>query len=201
MLLLRAARPFRLARQHDEARGVVLGVGHVLLQSLKAINLRRQRCRQGRAANIARFRHFARCARGVGGDHGLDAERADDVAALAERVDMAFDRPDRFQRGAVRRHQLMLHWQEPLGDDVKPRARHQVMNISHASGYRIVDRNHAELGAPAAHSGECVLEGRTRQQRITRIGLLAGNLRVGAGLALECDLFSSAHHRRFKFYS
>ncbi len=41
-----------------------------------------------------------RRARGIGGDHRLDAKRADDVAALAERVDVALDGLDRFERCA-----------------------------------------------------------------------------------------------------
>ena len=80
----------------------------------------------------------------------LTAEFADDVAALPERVHVAFHRPDRLQRRAVRRQQLMLHRQEPFGDDVQPRRRHQVMDVGDPAGHRILDRDHAEIGSAVA---------------------------------------------------
>ena len=52
------------------------------------------------------LRDLARRARGVGGDHRLEAELADELAALAERMDVALDRLDGLQRRALRRHQV-----------------------------------------------------------------------------------------------
>jgi hypothetical protein len=155
---------------------------------LQAVDFRRQRGRQRRTRYVAGFGDLARRARCVGGDHGLDAERPDDVAALPERVHMAFDRPDGLQRRAFRRHQLMLHRKKPLGHDMQPRARHQMMDVSDPPGHRIVDRDHGERGTSVAHRGEGVLEGRTRQRLVGWVGLPAGNVRVRARFALESDL-------------
>ena len=52
---------------------------------------------------VAGFGDLARRARGVGGDDRLDAELADDLAALAERMDVALDRLDVLERRALRR--------------------------------------------------------------------------------------------------
>jgi len=104
---------------------------------------------------------------------------------LAERVDVALDRLDRFQRRAARRHQLMLNGQEIFGDDMQAGFRHQVMDVGDAAGHRIVDRDHGERGAPGAHRSEGILKRRTRQRLIATIRLVAGDVRVGARLALE----------------
>src|SRR6516164_11189233 len=74
--LFPAARPFWLARQYDEAGGIVFGVGDVLLENAKAIDFRRQPGRQRRAGDVAGFSDFACGAGGVGGYHRLDAELA-----------------------------------------------------------------------------------------------------------------------------
>ena len=97
----------------------MLGVGDVLFQDLQLINLRSELGRQRSARNIAGFRHFTRGARRIGGDYRLDAQLADDVAALAERVDVAFDRFDGAQRRTFRRHELVLYRQKPFADDMQ----------------------------------------------------------------------------------
>ena len=89
------------------------------------------------------------------------------------------------ERRALRRHQLMLHRQEPLGDDVQARTRHQVMDVGDAAGDRVLDRDHAERGLAACHRGEGILEGRARHRLVVGIGLAAGEMRVRAGLALK----------------
>src|SRR5262249_10977761 len=98
------------------------------------------------------------------------------------------DRLDRVQLGAFGRDELMLNRQKPFGDDVQLRRRHQVMNIRHTPGERVVDRNHGERRTAAAHRGEGVLERGARQRLVIRIGLLAGNMRIRARLALKGDL-------------
>ena len=85
---------FGVARQHDEARGVVGLVLDVLGEDVEPVDLGGEPRRDGGARLVAGLRDLARRARRVGGDHRLDAELADDLAALAERVDVALDRLD-----------------------------------------------------------------------------------------------------------
>src|SRR5271166_3919626 len=86
-------RPLRLLRQDDEAGRVVflvLDVGH---QGLQAVDLAGELGGERGAAPVAPFRHFARRAGGVARNHRLELVAADDVAALAERMDVAVDCP------------------------------------------------------------------------------------------------------------
>ncbi len=83
----------------------------------------------------------------------------------------------------------MLHRQKPFADNMQPRSRHEMMNIGDPAGERIVDRNHPEHGATGAHRGKGVLEGRTRQRLVARIGFVAGDMRIRAEFALECNFF------------
>jgi len=106
---------------------------------------------------------------------------------LAERHDVALDRLEPLERRALGRHQLIADRQERLGDDVKARGRHQVMDIRHPAGDRVLDRDHAEIGVPARDRREGVLESRARHRLVARIGLVAGDVRVRPGLALEHD--------------
>ena len=80
--------------ENDEAGGVVGLVLHVLGQDLEAVDLRRQPGRQRRAGRILPLGHLAGRARRVARHMGLEAELADDLAALAERVDVAVHAPD-----------------------------------------------------------------------------------------------------------
>ncbi len=68
-----------------------------------------------------RFRHLARRARGVARHHRLETERADNLAALAERMNVALDGLQRLQARALWRHQLMMHRQKIFADDVQLR--------------------------------------------------------------------------------
>ena len=95
------------------------------------------------------LRDLARRARGVGCDDRLDAELADDLAALAERVHVALHGLDVLDGGALRREQLVAHRHEMLGDDVQVRLRHQVVDVGDPAGDRVLDRNHGELGFAA----------------------------------------------------
>ena len=79
-------------------------------------------------------------------DDRLDAELADDAAALPERVDVAFHGLDVGELGAARRHQLVMDRQEPFADDEQAGLRQQMMDIGDAAGDRVFDRDHAEVG-------------------------------------------------------
>ena len=75
--------------------------------------------------------------------------------------------------------------QEMLADDMEPRRRQQVMNIRHTARDRIFDRDHGERSRAFLNRREGILEGRAGQGLHLGEGLIAGDLRVGTGLALE----------------
>ena len=120
-------------------------------------------------------------------DDRLDAELADDAAALPERVDVALHRPDVGEFGAARRHQLVMDRQEIFADDEQAGLRQQMMDVGDAAGDRILDRDHAEIGFPRGDRGQRVLEGRAGQRLGVGIGLDDGDVGIGARLALERD--------------
>ena len=91
------------------------------------------------------------------------------LAALAERVHMAFHRLDVVEGRSLGRHQLMAHRHEMLGNDVQAGVRHQVVNVGDAAGDRILDRDHAEAGLAGADRREGVFEGRAGDRLIIRI--------------------------------
>src|SRR5581483_6441051 len=88
---LLAISPFWLAGEYDETRGVVLGVGDVLLEDAQLVDFCCQTCRQHAACHVAGFRNFSRRAGSVGGYDRFQPELTNDVAALAERMHMALD--------------------------------------------------------------------------------------------------------------
>ena len=130
-----ALGPARLAREHDEAGGVVGFILDVLRKDVESIDLGRKAGGDGGAGLVADFGDLARRSRSVGGNDRLDAELADHLAALAERMHMAFDRLDVFDRCALGREQLMPHRHEMLGDDVQLGIRHQMMDVGDAAGH------------------------------------------------------------------
>ena len=77
---------------------------------------------------------FPRCACGVGRDDRLGAELAEEVAALAERHGVALDGLDLGQPHLLEAQQLIADGQEPLGYDMQPGARHQVMDVGDPPG-------------------------------------------------------------------
>ena len=157
-----ARRPLCRPRQHHEARRRVGFVLDVLGEDVEAVDLGGEARGDRGAAAVAALGDLAGGAGGVGGDHALDAELADEVAALAERHDVALDRFDLGEPHALERQQLVADRQEPLGDDVEARDRHQVMDVGDPARHRVLDRDHAEIGLAARHRVERVLEGRAR---------------------------------------
>ena len=189
-------RPFRLAREHHKARGVVGLVLDVLGQNIETVNIGGKPRGDRRRGFIAAFGDDPRATRGIRGDDRPDAELADDAAALAKRVNVALHRPDTGKRGAARPHQLMPDRQKPFADNEKAGRRQQMMDIGDASGDRIFDRDHAEVGLSGRNRGERIFEGRTGQRLGLGPGFDDGEMRVGAGLALE-GYFSMAGHGAF----
>src|SRR6202020_3554681 len=87
---------------------------------LEAVDLAGEPRRQRRAAFVRPFRDFARRAGRIAGDDRLELVAADDVPALAERVDVTIEGLDVLDARAGNRQQLKLNRQEGLNDDVQP---------------------------------------------------------------------------------
>ncbi len=165
----------------------MVGVLDVLCEDLEVIDrsgeARRQRC----SRRVAPLGDFAGGTGGITGDVRLQRQFADDLATLAECMDMAVDVGDRLQRRAVWRHQMKVDWQEVLGDDVEAGVRQQVMDVGDAAGDRILDRDHCVARLALLHEADGVLEGRARHRFASRIHFIAGDVGVGAGFALVGD--------------
>ena len=83
--------------------------------------------------------------------------------------------------------QLVVHPHELLADDVQPAARQQVVHVGDPAGDRVVDRDHGVARLPLAHGRERILERVAGQGDQLGEGLPAGEVRIGAGHALERD--------------
>ena len=88
------------------------------------------------------------------------------------------------ERRARQRHQLVAYAQEMLADDVQAGFGQQVMDVGDAAGHRVLDRDHGVARIPALHGRQRVLEGGAGQRLEIGIRLEAGQMRVGARLAL-----------------
>ena len=113
---------------------------------------------------------------GVGLGDGLQLERADDIAALAERHDVAVHRFQFGELHAGKREQLVAYPLEMLGNDMQPGLRQEVMDVCDAARHRVLDRDHGELGPAALHSGERIFEGGTGKRLHARIGVERGEV-------------------------
>ncbi len=89
-----AMRPFLVARQDDEAGDVVFGVLDVLGHDVETIEIGRKPRRKRRHRAVPGLLDELGGTCRVAGDHRLPAVGAHDLAALAERMDMAVNRAD-----------------------------------------------------------------------------------------------------------
>ena len=84
-----------------------------------------------RAGGIALFGKLA-CRTGrIRRDHGFQAQFADDVTALAQRMDMAVDSTNIAQFPARKGKKLVVDAQEMLARNIEFRLRHQMVDIGH----------------------------------------------------------------------
>ena len=110
-----------LRGQDDEAGGVVDLVLDVLDEDVETVELGGEARREGSLGRVAALaRPRARAGR-VARDARLQPVLADDLAALAEGVDVAVDASDVFELRALDRHELEVDRQEVLADDVQAR--------------------------------------------------------------------------------
>ena len=144
-------RPLRRLGQDDEAGGVVRLVLDVLGQDLQAVDVGRHAGRERRPARILPLRHLARGAGGVAGHMRLQPELADDLAALAQRMDVAVDVLDGAEIGLGDGHQMEMDRQEVLADDVQPRGRQQMVDVGDTAR-RSSSRSGSWRGPPGPRS-------------------------------------------------
>ena len=85
------------------------------------------------------------------------------------------------------RHQLVAHAQEVLADDVEIGVGQQVMDVGDAAGDRVLDRDHGEARFARLHRLQRVLERRAGDRFQVGERLAAGEVRIGARLALIDD--------------
>ncbi len=161
------------------------------LAILKPIDLGGELGGDGGLGRIARLAHMARGARRIGLDHGRELQGGDGLAALTERHDVAVHGLEALHPGARQRQQLVAHPLEMLGDDIEARVRQQMVDVGDASRHRILDGDHGELRLAGLHRGKRILEGGARHRLHGGIGVAGGQMRVGAGLALEGDLIQA----------
>ena len=76
---------------------------------------------------------------------------------------------------------------EMLAHDMQAGIGQKVVHIRNAARDRVLDRNHAVARGTAAHGGDGVLEGRAGQRRELAREIDAGDVGVGARLALIGD--------------
>ena len=72
-----------------------------------------------------------------------------------------------------------------------------MVDVGNPSAQRILDRDHRPAGRPVLHGGEGVLEAVARVGLELGLGLDAGEVRVGAGFALEGEALGGWAHVRF----
>ena len=82
------------------------------------------------------------------------------------------------------RHQLEVNGQKIFADNMQTRGRQKMMNIRHATGERIFNRNHAKLRAAILNGTQSIFEGFARKRLPVRINIHAGHMRISTRLAL-----------------
>ena len=115
-------------------------------------------------ALVLALAQFTGGSRRIDGDHRLQAEFADQLAALAQRMDMAVDGFDGADAHARHGQELVMDAQKMLADDIEIGGRHEMMNVGDAARHRIVDGDHGKGGLAILHRLEGILEGAAGQR-------------------------------------
>jgi hypothetical protein len=160
---------------------------HVAPQDLEAVDLGGERARDRRVLHPAALRDQRRRTRRVRLDHRLEAHVPQQVQHLAERHRVAVRAADGLERRAPRREQAVLHPLEVLAHHRQAALGQEAVDVGHAAGDRVLAGEHGEPRLPVAHGGHRRLEGGAGQGGPAREGMAAGEVRVGAGQALEGD--------------
>ena len=173
---------------HDQkAGGVVSRVLDVGAQRDQAVDVAGQFRGDHRLALVSGGGDAGGGAGGIHRDHRLQAQFADQMAALVEGVDVAVHVGDVLDRRALDAEQVVVHPLVVLADDVQARLRKQVVDVGDASGHRVLDGDHPERRPALGDRREGVLEGAARQGLHLRPRGPAGEVRIGSRLTLEGD--------------
>jgi hypothetical protein len=172
----------RLARQHHEARGVVVRVLDVVLDHLQAIKFGGDARRDGGHGRIAEFGDIGRGAGGIGIGQRHDAPRAQEMARLAQRLRVAVGAGERAIAGG---HQRGVDRQEVFAHDRQPAFGQQEVDVGDAAVLRILDRDDRLAGASVLHRIERVLERKARQRQAAGQRVHRRAVRIGARRALK----------------
>src|ERR1700746_3522083 len=81
----------------------------------------------------------------------------------------------------------MVHPLEMLADDVEVGVRHQMMDVGHAAGDGILDRDHRQRRATFTDRGEGIIELGAGQSCQLRKDAAAGEIGIGPEGAWDCD--------------
>src|SRR5712671_4089090 len=128
---------------------------------------------------------MARRARGVRPKQPLETHFADDVAALAEGRLLAHYGLDGAKRSPRDGHQLMTNPMKMLAQNIDRRVGQEMVDVGNAAMKGILDRDKSKIHRAFAHGGEGVLERRRSNRLAMGQRLKRGEMRKGAGLALE----------------
>ena len=167
-------------REDDEARGVVGSSSTFSARIFQAVDLGRKARGERRPRRILELRDLRDC-RACARHVGLEPERADDLAALPERMNVAVDRPDRAEIGLGRLAELEVDREEVFAHDMETRGREEMVDVRH--GPRWSSRSGSCRVRPAVlHGRKGVLEGRTRQRLPVGMHLLSRDMGVRSRL-------------------
>ncbi len=109
-------------------------------------------------------------------------------------MDMAVHGADFVVLHARQYHQLEADRHEIFTDDMQPRFRQEGMDVGHAPGDRVLDRDHRQIGFAAFERLEGVLESRAGQRLHLREHVAAGHVGIGAVITLEGDAIGQRGH-------
>ncbi len=164
------------SRKHHKTRGVMGLVLNILAQDVEAVNLRRKPGSNDGAVLVLAFAQFTGGSRRVNRDHRFQTEFTDELAALAQRMDMAVDG---FDVGNVRaRHgeELVMDAKKIFADHMEVGGRQEMVDISDTARHGIIDGDHGKGRLAIFHGLEGILEGAAGQRLETGIGLDAGDM-------------------------
>ena len=171
------------ARQHDEARHIVIRILKAGLENIESVNRCGEWWRNRRDRRIATLDDKRRCPRRVIISHRPDPPRAQPLAALTQRLWMADSLTDLID--GAQPHQCIADRQEMLASDDQPRFGKQEMNISHAPVQRIFNRNHRTIGSAILYSVNGILERETRHCQAVGKCLAHCDMRICARRTLK----------------
>jgi hypothetical protein len=137
----------------------VLSVFNIVSEDGQTINLCGEGGRNGGDMAIAAFGDLSCCPSGIGRRHGLNSMIPQEFPALPQRHDMAVGGFNLFQDASRRRHELEPDGHHMFRNDVQPRCREQMMDVSNPSRDRVFDGNHGQIGVAAFDGSNDILKG------------------------------------------